>query len=67
MSIWLATIDSTACCNNDDNNNTGIVLVEKGLQDCPASLEKGDIEEGNSEATPELLVFQWKKKSNKVV
>jgi hypothetical protein len=32
-----------------------------------ASLEKGDIEAGNSEATPELLVFQWKKKSNKVV
>jgi hypothetical protein len=48
-------------------SNTGIVLVEKGLQDCPALLEKGDIEAGNSEATPELLVFQWKKKSNKVV
>jgi hypothetical protein len=36
----LATIDSTACCNGDMTTTTlvGIVLVEKGLQDCPGSL-----------------------------
>lgn len=58
-------IDSTAHCNNNDNNdddNNKQLLVEKGLQECPASLEKGDIEAGkNIEITPELLTLPVEK------
>jgi hypothetical protein len=57
MSVWLLLIALPIASNNNDsdynNKQLGIVLVEKGLHDCPASLEKGDSEMGNSEATPE--------------
>lgn len=51
----LATVDSTALCDDDDEND-GIVIVENELQECPASLTRGDIEAGNSEAAAEIIV-----------
>lgn len=49
----LATVDSTAHCEDDDNN----IVVEKELQDCPASLRNGDIEAGNREAANDIIVL----------